>query len=335
MYDHSKLVQRYEKWLLDQHVDLSKIDITKMNEKSGRGLYAKKRILSGEIVVSVPMHNLAASASSLLTYSPTVKAAEPPQLDAVKRAMLVRGMRDPVLFTLMQTALCVAAERSNPDSFFTPYFDALPHPAIADAEVMSLYKDVLAAPDILEWGEQRQEFGIVCRRMHEAWQKQRPERCPPPVILDWAWRTVLARQHMLPDRGLTPQSVSDSTLNYNAYNTLTTLDGMTLKGKFKKMVRRVTARLPEALRMGPADDSAVGGDGSAYRLMPTLMPVLDQLGHLPNSNVAVEVCPRDDNGSCAELQAIRDIQPGEEIGLSFSRAHSAAFTLYRFGFLPV
>lgn len=328
-YDHSKLLTRYERWLLDQRVDLSKVDVTKMNVTTGRGLYAKKRIISGEIIVSVPMHNLAVSGTSLITYSPTVKRLEPPQLDSIKRAMLVRGIKDPVLYNLMQLALCVAAERSNPDSFFSPYFDVLPHPAISDASVMAMYKSVLDAPDILEWGEQRKEFGIVCKKLCDTWAK---DKCPPPVLVDWAWRTVLARQHMLPDRGLTPQSVGSSTLNYNAYNTYNTLETMSWKGKAKSLVRKFTGLLPESLQLFPAGSEA---DADQYRLMPTLMPILDQVGHLPQSNCAVEVTPRDANGSCAELQAIRDIQPGEQIGLSFSRAHSAAFTLYRFGFLPV
>eukprot|EP00658_Telonema_sp_P-2_P014821 TRINITY_DN15660_c0_g2_i1.p1 TRINITY_DN15660_c0_g2~~TRINITY_DN15660_c0_g2_i1.p1 ORF type:complete len:219 (+),score=34.89 TRINITY_DN15660_c0_g2_i1:85-741(+) len=165
-------------------------------------LYAKKRIMPGETLVSLPMFNLALNTTSLLQYSPAVQKAEPPQLDAIKRNLMVRGVRDPVLFQLMHLSLLVTAERNDPNSFFAPYFDVLPYPAVDDKLVMTTYKNVLDAPAILEWGEQRQEFGILCKKLADTWG----DKCPHPVLLDWAWRTTLGRQHMLPDRGLTPSS---------------------------------------------------------------------------------------------------------------------------------
>lgn len=325
--NHGLLLKRYESWLTDQRIDLSRVDITKMNPKTGRGLYAKKRIMPGETLVSLPMFNLALNTTSLLQYSPAVQKAEPPQLDAIKRNLMVRGVRDPVLFQLMHLSLLVTAERNDPNSFFAPYFDVLPYPAVDDKLVMTTYKNVLDAPAILEWGEQRQEFGILCKKLADTWG----DKCPHPVLLDWAWRTTLGRQHMLPDRGLTPSS----TLHYSALHAYKSADSVGVTAVLRRAKRLFTNRLPMAVRQMTGVGSLSADDEEEYRLVPTLVPVLDQLGHIASSNVSVEVVPRGESGSCAELHALTEIQPGEEVGICFSRAHSVAFTLYRFGFLPM
>ena len=325
--NHDLLLKRYESWLHDQRIDLTKLDILKMNPTTGRGLFAKKRILPGETLVSVPMYNLALNATSLLQYSPAVQKAEPPQLDVVKRNLMVRGVRDPVLFQLMHLSMLITAERNDPNSFFGPYFDVLPYPAVDDKVVMSTYKGILDAPAILEWGEQRQEFGILCKKLADAWG----DKCPHPVLLDWAWRTTLGRQHMLPDRGLTPSS----TLHYSALHAYKSADSVGLTAALRRFGKRFTNKLPMSVRQATGIGSLTADDEEEYRLVPTLVPILDQLGHVSSSNVSVEVVPRGDAGSCAELHALTEIQPGEEVGICFSRAHSVAFTLYRFGFIPM
>eukprot|EP00758_Cryptobia_borreli_P006755 Tbor_TRINITY_DN5198_c6_g4::TRINITY_DN5198_c6_g4_i1::g.25671::m.25671 len=318
------LLQRYERWLVDQHIDLSKIDVTKMKPSTGRGLYSKKRIMAGERIVSIPMHNIIMNAKTLASYSQVVKKYEPPQLDAVKRVMMSRGIRDPALYHMMHLSLLVACERSDTDSFFTPYFDVLPHPAIPDKDVIALHKSSIDAPCILEWGEHRQEFAVVCRKLMDVWDAEGSGQYPVhPLIIDWAWRTILSRQHMLPD------TCVKSSLNYNAFSTFYDIDSMGWSPIIRKMLRKV---FPE--RILKAGESFLGKDyGDEYRLVPTLVPVIDQIGHLSAGNASVEVVTRD--VTYAELHATCDIQPGEEVGMSLSRSHTAAFTLYRFGFLPL
>lgn len=280
-----------------------------------RGLVATRTFREGTTVLSVPMHALAINAERLLA-SEHIRSLNPPKYDDVRCLLTARSIKDPVLCEQVHLALLVAGERLNPNSFFAPYFNLMPCPAINDEAVMLLHKDVLDPLQLLEWDDHQREWVTVFRTLARRWGPQGP----PVEVCYWAWRLVLSRMHMLPDRGLAP-AVRGSTLNYFALSTFARAE------RQAKLMKRVKAMF----------GAAFGNDYAAeeYRLVPTLLPLLDMAGHLSCGNVSVEVHPRPAVGSCAELQAVREIQAGEEIGLCFNRSHSPAFTLYRFGFLPV
>ncbi|KEG09622.1 hypothetical protein DQ04_04931030 [Trypanosoma grayi] len=283
--------------------------------EQSRGLIAARNFREGTTVVSVPLHTFAITADRLLT-SEHLRSLNPPTLDDVRRFLTARSVKDPVLWEQVHLALLIAGERLNLDSFFTPYFEVLPHPAVNDEAVMRLHKDVLDPMQLVEWDDHQREWVTVFRTLVQRWGS----KSPPVEICYWAWRTVLSRMHMLPDRGLAPAEVG-STLNYFALSTFERAERQT----------RILKRLRTVI------GAVFGNDNAAeeYRLVPTLVPLLDMTNHLSSGNVSVEVQPRPGKGSCAELQAVREIQSGEEIGLCFNRSQGAAFTLYRFGFLPL
>jgi hypothetical protein len=260
------------------------------------------------------MHHLAITAEKLFASSEFVRSAKPPTQDEIRKIMVRESVNDPMIHHQMHFALLLALERMNPKSFFFPYFETLPHPAIDDAKVMGLHKDVLNPVELLEWDGYQRLFISCIRAVLSSWGSG----APPEVVAHWAFRTVMARMHLLPDRGLTPMERGTS-LNYSALESL-----MMVKEQESRLARfRSTIR------------SLLGQNAHEYRLVPTLVPVLDRVGHVPAANVSVEVVPRHGFGSCAELQAVTEIQEGEEVGLCFNRSHSAALTLYRFGFLPI
>ncbi|ORC88936.1 uncharacterized protein TM35_000141470 [Trypanosoma theileri] len=280
-----------------------------------RGLMAIRKFREGTTVLSVPMHTFSITADRLLK-SEHLRSLNPPTLDDVRRLMTARSIKDPVLYEQVYLALLIAGERLNLNSFFTPYFDALPYPAIDDEAVMRLHKDVLDPLQLVEWDDHQREWLTIFRTLVRRWGT----KSPPIEVCYWAWRTVLSRMHMLPDRGLAPAEVG-SNLNYFALSTFERAERQT------RILKRIRATI----------GSVLGNDNAAedYRLVPTLVPLLDMTNHLSSGNVCVEVQPRGEMGSCVELQAVREIESGEQIGFCFNRSQGPAFTLYRFGFLPL
>ncbi|CAJ16428.1 uncharacterized protein TEOVI_000271600 [Trypanosoma equiperdum] len=280
-----------------------------------RGLIATQTFREGTTILSVPMTTLSITADRLLN-TDFIRSLNPPTRDDVRRLLMARGVNDPVLCDQVHLALLVAGERINVHSPFAPYFDVLPYPAIDDTAVIQRYKDVLDPTQLLEWDDHQRDWVTVLRALTDQWGNAGP----PVEVCYWAWRTVLSRMHMLPDRGLAPADVG-SSLHYSALATYGRAERQT------RIMKRLRATI----------GAVFGSDGVAedYRLVPTLLPLLDMVDHLPSSNVSVEVQPRGDRGSCGELQALREIQAGEHIGFSFNRSQGIPFTLYRFGFLPL
>nr|CCC89370.1 unnamed protein product [Trypanosoma congolense IL3000] len=280
-----------------------------------RGLVATRPFREGTTVLSVPMSTLSITADRLLN-TDFIQSLHPPARDDVRRLLTTRGFKDPVLCDQVHLALLLAGERINSNSPFAPYFDVLPHPAINDGAVIQRYKDVLDPTQLLEWDDHQRDWVTVLRELSERWGTAGP----PLEVCYWAWRIVLSRMHMLPDRGLAPGDMG-SKLHYSALATYGRAERQT------RILKRLRATI----------GAVFGSDSAAedYRLVPTLLPLLDMTNHLPSSNVSVEVQPRGDRGSCGELQALREIQAGEQIGLCFNRTHGISFTLYRFGFLPL
>ncbi|KAH9601258.1 SET domain [Trypanosoma melophagium] len=312
--DKKKCHEAFVRFLKTNKANLDGVALRPSTEQY-RGLIAMRKFREGTTVLSVPMHTLSITVDRLLQ-SEHLRSLHPPTLDDVRRLMTARSIKDPVLFEQVYLALLLAGERLNLNSFFTPYFDVLPYPAVDDEAVMRLHKDVLDPLQLVEWDDHQREWLTIFRTLVRRWGT----KSPPIEVCYWAWRTVLSRMHMLPDRGLAPAELG-SNLNYFALSTFERAERQT------RILKRIRATI----------GSVFGNDNAAedYRLVPTLVPLLDMTNHLSSGNVSVEVQPRGERGSCVELQAVREIESGEEIGFCFNRSQGPAFTLYRFGFLPV
>jgi hypothetical protein len=349
----SVCVPNFEKWLATSGIRLEEQGVALALDATGaRGLVATKPFREGVTVLSVPMSRFAMSASSLLENSATIqqRLTVLPTFDDVRKEMTVFSVRDPVLHQQMYLAVLLAAERyeaamtaasSTSAQLFGAYFDVLPHPAVNDTGVIALHKDVLDPMQLMEWDDHQRVFLTVCRHLHEIWvsrssasqNKSSTSPVPPVEVLYWAFRTVLSRMHLLPDRGLSAPSSTVTatnrklTLNYESYAALKAV------AEQESFIRRSAKKLKNLF--STRTDSEVGLGSSEFRLVPTLVPLIDMCGHVSSSNVSVEVQPRPEVGSCVELQAVSGIAKGETIGLTLNRSQSIAFTLYRFGFLPV
>lgn len=280
-----------------------------------RGLYATSIFGEGTTVLSVPLHNLGISADRLLQSSAQLQSLKPPSLDEVRHLMSARSIQDTVLYEQVYLALLLAAEHMQANSTLNTYLNILPHPAINDAAVIAANKRSVDPMALLEWDGYQKELLAVLHIVLRRWGP----RAPPVEVAYWALRTVLSRMHMLPVHGVAPEDVG-SSLNYTA---LSTVDRADRQRKWRRRVRAVWGALRGQLSAG-----------EDYRLVPTLVPLLDMAGHLPSGNVRVEVTTRSGIGSCVELRALRKIQSGEEIGLRFNSSQSPAFLLFRFGFIP-
>ncbi|EPY25903.1 hypothetical protein STCU_06419 [Strigomonas culicis] len=229
--------------------------------------------------------------------------------------MTARSILDPVLYEQVHLALLLAAEHMHTESPLNPYLNILPHPAMDDAAVIAQYKDAIDPMLLVEWDDYQREFLAVLRILLRRWGPA----APPVELAYWALRTVFSRMHMLPSHGLAPEDVG-STLNYSALSTVDLANRRTqwrrrIKGTFGALMGNLSA-------------------AEEYRLVPTLVPLIDMTPHLPSTNVQVEVGTRPGLGSCVELRALREIEKGERIGMRFNTTQSPAFLLYRFGFIP-
>ncbi|KAK7197193.1 hypothetical protein NESM_000664700 [Novymonas esmeraldas] len=286
-------------------------------EETGRGLVARCAIREGTTVVSVPLHRCGITADSLLSRDSLVRGARPPSLDEVRHLMNARSIRDPVLCEQVHFALLLAADHMDPDGPRAGYYDILPHPAMDDARVIKLHKDVLDPLLLVEWDDYQREMLAILHQLLRRWDAP---QVPPIQVAYWALRTVFSRMHMLPKAGLAPQQVG-STLSYTA---LSSVDQADLQTRWTRRLKSMVSSL-------------IGNPQAAeeYHLVPTLVPLLDMAPHISSSNVRVEVSTRDAAvGSCAELRAVRDIDAGETVGLRFNASQAPAFLLYRFGFIP-
>ncbi|EPY39521.1 hypothetical protein AGDE_04153 [Angomonas deanei] len=240
---------------------------------------------------------------------------KPPTFDDVRRVMAARSVRDAALYEQVYLALLVAGEHLNPDSPLNRYFNLLPHPAMDDALVIRRHKETLDPMLLVEWDDYQKEFLAILHILLKKWGPQ----APPIEVAYWAFRTVLSRMHLLPHKGMAPEDVG-SSLNYTALTVFDEADRQT----------RWTKRIKTMLGMALGNINAA----QEFYLVPTLVPLIDMTGHLPSSNVQVEVHKRKGLGSCVELQAVRLIEKGEEIGLRYNTSQSPAFLMYRFGFIP-
>lgn len=303
---------RFFRWCMENDVRVNGATIN-LRPTDGRGVFATAAHRRGTTVVSVPLRTALSAATAAAL--PTVQRAKIPPYAAVRDVLLNASVSDTAVALQVHLALALAVERaSGPASRFAPYFDVLPHPAVDEAAVAALHEGVLSEEDKEEYADHVRFFHGVLGRIADRWPAggQRP----PDPVLDWAWRTVLQRQHLLPEHGAPP----------TAFRRLGFVSWFLLRGD-RSFAARMWDRL---LRRG--DDSGGSGD---RRLVPTLVPVVDAMAHGPSGNATVEVAQRGSHGVCAEIQLLADVAKGEELVITFSRAHSLPMTLYRFGFVPL
>ena len=302
--------QALYKWVIDNDCRISDVELRL--KPTGRGMFATKAHRTATTLVSVPLEKFAINAERL-SQLPFVKKVNPPSKGYIRDCMLNAGVLDTVMSEQMHLAFLLATERMNPNSELMPYFDVLPHPAVDDSAIDQMHRLTLDEGEKMEWNAYREDFVNLMKHASRKWETPIEEGRPPIQVLDWAWRTVLCRQHLLPDHGAPPV----------AYKKLGFVHWSMMNGDksiWKRMLDRILNR----------DEVTVD-----YKLVPTLVPFLDAIDHAPSANVAVEVTNRGGFGTCVELQAIADIKPDEEIVLTFSRSSTIAFTLYRFGFIPL
>ncbi len=335
----------FEKWLVgNQPTALDKVSIqfnrSGRDANQRRGLVAQRSIPIGGIAASIPMNSIGLSIESL-SRSLGLRGAEAKQyflppfdLSSIMKFLCSRGIADPALYPQVFFALLLAAERMQPDSVFRPYLDLLPHPAMDDLAVMRLHKDMLDPTQLLEWDAHQHEFSSIAKLLHRQWifsltqghPSASVERCVPPVqVLYWAIRTVLSRHFQLPRGGVLPQDVG-SKLDLYTFDTINALNSGS--GRVSQLFRKIR----EAVMPSSSSSSSAA---SKFELEPMLVPLIDFVGHVSPANVSLDVATRPGLGPCVELKAIDTIKEGDEIGSPYNSSHSVAFTLYRFGFLPV
>ena len=256
--------------------------------------------------------------------------------EAMKRFTSSRGIADPGVYPQIYLAMLLAAERIQVDSPVAPYLDVLPHPAIDDEAVMRLHKDMLDPTQLLEWDSHQHEFTSMARLLHRDWRHllkhsahPPPEQyldmlVPPAQVLYWAIRTVFSRHVQMPVDGVTPQDAG-SKLD------MLTFDSVKERLTDTSPYTRLKTRIKQLLL--PQTEQSVAFN--KFQLEPMLVPLVDLVGHLAPANVAIDVRTRRGLGPCVELTAVDRIREGGEIGGPFNSCHSVAFTLYRFGFLPL
>lgn len=338
----------------------------------GRGLFATRSFREGEPILSVPM-SLTLSREHIFASYPSLKD-ECLSRDSILVICSSHGVKDPLVVDFLQLAMLLTAlrlfisqtgelrvkellteaakmrnkgtsgqeqdlEASSiliPQSPWESYFLMLPRCAIDDDEVIRKYKDILNPHSLVEWGQTRIIYTAMCNEVHKQWTQKLCTRhaastlgnifstfLVPQSLLWWSFRTILARQIMLPVRGLSSTAVG-SSLHYSA---LATFVQSVASDRFLPYPLR---RMKKALFPGKT-----GADFDDFTLMPTLVPLIDCIGHLTSSNVSVEVVERPVVGPCCEVQAITSIAQSEELGMKFGSAQSPAFTLFRQGFLPI
>ncbi|KAK7201901.1 SET domain containing protein [Novymonas esmeraldas] len=165
---------------------------------------------------------------------------------------------------------------------------------------------------------------------------------PPPSLEDveWALRTVLSRQRMLP-RLRVHRAPFERLRDENVEGEELDLFGAAvMRGKHAFYTHVLRAVDEDRLRVNEVDPTAV----------PTVVPLLDMLSHPPggvaNTSYSVEAAEEGSSGDGIAssttsstfrvvVRATDDIEEDEELTLPYVKCYSVAYTLYRYGFLPL
>lgn len=181
---------------------------------------------------------------------------------------------------------------------------------------------------------------------------------PPPSLEDMAWalRVLLSRQKTLPhlrvDRAAFERVQEESIEG----EVLDAFGKAVMKGKYAFYQHVLRAIDEDRLHVNEVDPTAI----------PTIVPLLDMVSHppggVPNVSFTVERVERTGGGSGSTtevgtsphrgdlasgkpksaspsyqvvVRATDDIEEDEELTVSYVKCYSVAYTLYRYGFLPL
>ena len=184
-------------WGLSRGVGLNDV-ILNFNKEDGRGLFTTTSVPKDKVLVSVPLKDCVITYESLMKNSSYVKKCVPPPRSFIHSLLLSMGINESMLVEQVQLAVAVACERLNPGSEFLAYFNTLPHPAVDNERVLALHRDTLSRVERREYEAYLRAFVAVARGVEGHWRAGCDVPRPRVPVLDWALRTVLARQTPLP-----------------------------------------------------------------------------------------------------------------------------------------
>ncbi|CAM42546.2 conserved hypothetical protein [Leishmania braziliensis MHOM/BR/75/M2904] len=181
---------------------------------------------------------------------------------------------------------------------------------------------------------------------------------PPPSLEDmlWALRVVLSRQKVLPYLRVNRAAFERVHDENDEGEELDAFGKAMMKGKYAFYQHALRAIDEDRLHVNEVDPTAI----------PTVVPLLDMLSHppggVPNVTYTVERIERTGGGTGSTLEvntspyqgdlasdtsvsaspsfqvvvrATDDIEEDEELTVSYVKCYSVAYTLYRYGFLPL
>ncbi|KPA78947.1 putative mitochondrial hypothetical protein [Leptomonas pyrrhocoris] len=187
-----------------------------------------------------------------------------------------------------------------------------------------------------------------------------PSLLPPPSLEDveWAFRVVLSRQKMLPHLRVDRQAFERVQQESAEGDELDGFGRALMKCKYALYQHVLRAVDADRLHVNEVDPSSI----------PTVVPLLDMLSHPPsgvgNVRYSVEEVQRqpvkeggtrndgafdkatsstaavdDDSHPCRTFQVVvraaENIDEDEELTVAYTKCYSVAYTLYRYGFLPL
>ncbi|GET91104.1 hypothetical protein, conserved [Leishmania tarentolae] len=182
---------------------------------------------------------------------------------------------------------------------------------------------------------------------------------PPPSVEDmvWALRVILSRQKVLPHLRVDRTALAHVREENVEGEVLDSFGKAVMKGKYSFYQHILHAIDEDRLHVNEVDPTAI----------PTLVPLLDMVSHppggVPNVSYTVEKVEGTGEGAdallvdvnessdraalmrgksprappCYQLvvRATDDIEEDEELTASYVKCYSVAYTLYRYGFLPL
>ncbi|KAG5471323.1 hypothetical protein LSCM1_01402 [Leishmania martiniquensis] len=179
---------------------------------------------------------------------------------------------------------------------------------------------------------------------------------PPPSLedMEWALRIVLSRQKVLPHLRVNRAAFERAQTENVEGEELDAFGRAVMRGKYAFYQYGLRAIDEERLHMKEADPTGI----------PTIVPLLDMVNHppggVPNVSYTVEKvggggdestlgakAVPSSGGAASDpsvggspsfqvvVRAVDDIEEDEELTLSYVKCYSVAYTLYRYGFLPL
>jgi hypothetical protein len=345
-------------YALDYHVQL------KLRGSTSHGLFARRSFQKGDVVLAFPSSTSTTPSSSssssssgeplwglhinsetLKLHSKHAQARGVPSLETVnaivsKRFSGLDPTAHPLFVDQIYASLFLACEKAaGEDSELYPWIRVLPS-AWDDEYIKELHRGILEPMALLEYDDHRNRFEAHLRLIHDKWAE---ETRPPLDDLFWAMRAILSRQQLLPK--FRRSGALDAFKQF-----LEPPQDLISKSE------AFWSRHVNAVRLfffrhicGVIDESKLVSNEFDPSTIATVTPLLDMIHHDPKGGNVRWVVEDDDNDEVEGAQtskspryppevllvATKDIAQGSELLSCFTRCYSVAYTLFRFGFLPL